>query len=125
MGKIGRVAVARFCTHFLFKQFSDFLPFYVYGGEDDVARPDMHQLDNPFPEVAFHCLDSVFFEERVESAFFGQHGFAFYEKPGLMFLKYFEDCFPVFLSIRGPMYHRSVCCGVFLEFRQQFGQMAV
>ena len=85
----------------------------------------MHELDYPLPEIAFHGLDSVLLKERVQAAFFSQHGFALHEQLHPVRLKDTQNDLPVLPGVLRPVDDRPVCGRLAFKLLQQLLQMTV
>ena len=61
MRQISLVIVTRLGTHFLHEQLSYLFLLDMDGRHDDMARMQMHQLQDTFAQIAFHYLYPLLF----------------------------------------------------------------
>ena len=125
MSQVGRIKVSLFRAHLLFEKFAYLFPFDVDGGQYDVARFEMHQLQDAFAQIGLYNIDAPLHQERIQSTLFGEHGFALDEMVDVMLIQYFVDDGAVFIGIFCPMYDGAVGGSILLKLQQKFFEVAV
>ena len=125
MSKVGRVEVSFFRPHFLFKQFSHLFPFDVDSRKNDMARFEMHQLQNTFTQVGLYHVYSAFHQEGIQPALFGKHRLALDEMMYIMLIQYFVHNGTIFVRIFCPVHNRSISSSVLFKLLQKLFEMAV
>ena len=76
MSQVGRVKITLFRTQFLFHHLTHLLTFHMNSRKHNMARLQMHKLENTLTQVAFYHINASFSQERLHLALFGEHGFA-------------------------------------------------
>ena len=61
--------------HFALEDLANLLAIFVQGGDNDVGRAVMAQLDDELGEIGFVRVNSLLFESWIESDFFRGHRF--------------------------------------------------
>ena len=95
----------------------------VYGGHNDVARREVHELENALAEVGLYNVDAVADEVLVKMTFFCEHRLAFHNRLDAVLTHYLHHDVVIFIGILCPVYDGSVGCGVALELFQIVSQM--
>ena len=117
-GQVGGVADPFGCTQGAVKELAHFFFFQVNGRQHDVAGGLMAKLHDPFSQIGVHDVDVVPFEEGVQAALFGEHGFAFDQPCDAGRLQNFQNDPVMLFGIAGPVHHGSVGHGVFFKLNQ-------
>lgn len=122
-GEVFGVRGALFSAEVFVEAFSDLFLADVDGGEDDVTGRFFAELDDAFAEVSVDDLDSVVFEERIEMAFFGEHGLAFHKSVHVVGLQDGEDDTIMFFGVGGPVNDGTECSGAGFELFEVVGHL--
>ena len=125
MGEVRRVGVAWLGAQLLFHHLTHLLALDVDGGHDDVARFQVHELEDALAQVAFDYIDALCHEVRVHLTFLGKHGLALDEVLGGVATEQLEDDAVVLLGVLRPMDDGTVGDGVALELLEQGIQMTI
>ncbi len=95
------------------------------GGQYDVTRFEMHQLQDAFAQIGLYDIDATLHQERIQATLFGEHGFALDEMVDVMLIQYLVDDGAVFIGIFCPMYDGAVGGSILLNSEQKFFEVAV
>ena len=118
LGEVFGVAGSFFRAKILVESFAHILFFEVNGGQHDVARSFVAQLNNAFAEVGINHIDTVLYKVRIEVALFGEHRFALHHFADTFFLEYIQDNFVVLVSIFCPMHVNAVFECILFKLKQ-------
>jgi hypothetical protein len=121
LGQIIGIRGPFFCPQVLMKALANFFLADMNRGQHDVAGRFLSKLHNAFAEVRVDDVNSVFFQERIEMTFFGQHRLAFHQPRTLMPLQNAEHDLIVLMSIRGPVNDDAILRGVGFKLFQILG----
>src|SRR3712207_5454994 len=125
VSEVSRVEIAFFGSHFLLEQFAHLLSLDMNGGQNNVARLQMHQLQDSFAQVGFHYVDAPFHQKRIQPALFGKHRFALHKPLHLMSAQDIVNDPAILAGIFRPMNDSAICLGVLLKLHQKLVEMTV
>ena len=95
----------------------------VYGGHDDMAGREVHELQDALAEVCLHDVDALVFEMFVEMALLREHRLALHHLLHLVAVQDVAHYGVVFVGVRRPVYVCAVGCRSLLELLEIVGEV--
>lgn len=83
-----------------------------------MAWLQMHQLQDTLSQVTFYHFNSFVFQKRVEFAFLGQHGFAFYKMLHSVLVQNIVDNITILIRILCPIDMGSISTRIVFKLHQ-------
>ena len=87
----------------------------------DVTWRFVAKLHDPLAQIRINDLDPFCLEMRIETAFLGQHRFAFDDPPNVLVTQERANDFIMFIRVARPMDGGTGALGVRLEFEPELG----